>query len=154
MNAGPSLSPRAKSPSMKSSVGPSQSLKRRKWVMIWETWAKRKPFRHRCGPFRHAVGGVDAVMGGVEFQGPKLPAVVLWPRALGILLWINGTAPIADGPHGPTGPHFWLAPGRFDGQGSHAEGGRLNRMRPICPFRCAVNLAKFHNSNLQPTAVS
>ena len=27
-------------------------------------------------------------------------------------------------------------------------------MRPIDPVRCAVNLAKLHNSNLQPTAVS
>ena len=50
----------AKSPSMKSSVGPSQSLPR-KCVTIGETRTKREPIRHCSGPFRHAVGGVDAV---------------------------------------------------------------------------------------------
>ena len=116
--------------------------------------AKCEPIWHHSSPFCHAFGGVDAVVGGVEFQGSKLPAVVSWPRALGILLGINGTTPIADGPHGPTGFHLWLTAGRRDGQGFHAEAMRLNWMRPIDPVRCAFNLAKLHNSNLQPTAVS
>ena len=116
--------------------------------------AKRESLGHRCCPFRHAVGGVDAVVGGVEFQGSKLPAVVPRPGALGIFIRVHRPAPISDGPHGPTGFYFWLTPGRLDGQGFQAEGGRRHGMRPIDPFRCAVYLAKLHNSNLQTTPVS
>ena len=93
-------------------------------------------------------------MGGVELQGPKLPAVMSWPRSLGILFWIHRPTPISDGPHGPAGFHRCLTPVRLDEQRLHAERRRCNRMRPIDPVRCAVNLAKLHNSNLQPTAVS
>lgn len=112
--------------------------------------AKRKPLRHRCGPLGHTVSGVDAVVGGVEFQGPKLPAVVPRPRALGIFFRVYRSAPISDGPHRAPGPHqrrsFLSASGSGVGK---SEARRRRGMGPIQPLRCGIEFAKLHLPKLQ-----
>ena len=112
--------------------------------------AKCESLRHRCGPLGHAVSRVDSVVGGVEFQGPKLPAVVPLPRALGIFFRIDRSAPISDGPHRAPGPHqrrsFLSASGSGVGK---SEARRRRGMGPIQPLRCGIEFAKLHLPKLQ-----
>ena len=113
--------------------------------------AKPKSLRHRCGPFRHAVGGVDAVVGGVEFQGPKLPSVMLRPRALGIFFRVHRTAPVSDGPHGSASPNRRRI--SFSG-GNNIGQTKARRWHGVCPIQppwSAIELAKLHASKIIPT---